>query len=407
MPIILVFGTSGCNKASFLESLCRGDKRFWKIELEKEWELHHQTRWTTLLDQPTAKRRNALKETIVRLKSNLPGNKIVLLGLHATHLVEASLSSPAPIDVLKDIGVDFCITVFDDLAAVRHRLAKRGFHYNFQQLLLWRSAELLAADLISEEVAQKFSNRTNIRNFFIAVKHPLSTVRKLLTNLNCIKVYSAYSISGVIETKNPDLRLRLKNETIKYRKELLMRNIVVFDPGTLDDRLLISKLRTNKLKQGYNTVNFKERWPYLLGRNKNLHPAVVDPKNLFPLRIQNIEAYILKKSLGGISGHYNQIDAHITQIDLRYVAQADFITVWRPFNQGTPSLGCRREVEYATVLERPVIAYSTREDKKLLEEKPRGQSRPLDRLWVSSGGLLENQKEFWVEIDKIIQQFRK
>ena len=404
MSVILVFGTSGCAKANFLRLLRRYNANYWTTEIEREWEKTRKSAdWTVLLGRPQHERQSALENTVRRLKKNIPQNKTSLIGVHATHLVDAFCSSSIPLSALKELPIKFCITLIDDLGPVRHRLSEKGYHYNYQQLLTWRSAELLVADLVAKEVVKTQLTRINVPNFCIGVKHAISQVNKLISNPNLLRVYSAYAITGIHQTKTKSLKDKLKRETLEYRKNLIKKNLIVFDPGTIDDRLLINKVTKKRIKPKYIEINENERWPYKLD-DADLRPVLSDPAGLYPIKFPHSEGDLLKESLPGMSRYYNEIDAQITSIDKRYIDQADFITVWRPFNQGFNSLGCREEARYASDSQKMVVTYNPHEDEVKFRRNPQNQSRPLSEKWIKAGRLFPDEIKFWSEIDNVISR---
>ncbi len=406
MRIILVFGTSGCGKGSFLKSCRIHSEAVYCSELEEEWQESSSKSWMSLLDKPITERRKALEAAVEWFQGNAESRKVstAILGIHATNMTESMLSSPLPMSALKRLNIDFCLTVHDDLYAVRRRLRRKGFHFNYQQLLLWRAAEHMIADLVATELVGTEEGRIDPPNFWFGVKHPKASLRRLLFHPTCTKVYSAFSITGAFQLKNKDPRLysKLIAETSVYRRKLYDRDLIVFDPATLYDRLLI--IPHNIEGEDSVTINQEERWPYVISHKRSYAPSVTDPKGAFPLKIGRAEASLLRESSTSPHAPYSDIDAHITQIDLRYVAQADFVTVWRPFNQGVPSIGCLREVTTAHMLGKDVIAYSPEDDLQQYAARPENKSRPLTRVWPSGVPLIADEQDFWDEVNKMIER---
>jgi len=179
---------------------------------------------------------------------------------------------------------------------------------------------------------------------------------------------------------------------------------VVFDPATLDDRLLINKVKDDTAPRAEAiTVRADERWPYRIGPDEANQPCVDDPEGVFPLDIAHAEAFLLKGALGSPHSPYNDIDAHITQIDLRYVKQADFVTVWRPFSRGFQSLGCYREVRTAESLNKEVIAYCPNEDQQAFRSNPENKMRPLQEIWPPTVPLIPDEQQFWSRVRQAVE----
>lgn len=411
MRVILVFGTSGCGKGSFLKG-CRTDyKAVYCSELEAEWKKLSSKSWKSQLGKPIPERRKALEVAVGWFLDSAKRRKVntAILGIHATNMAESMLSSPLPVSVLKQLNIDFCLTVHDDLYAVRRRLQREGFHINYQQLLLWRNAEHVIADLVATELVGTGGGRIDPPNFWLGVKHPKSSLRRLLFCPTCPKVYSAYSIAGILEVKDKDPQLysKLIAETSVYRGNLYQHDLIVFDPATLDDRLLVKEAISNDIKgENFVTINQQERWPYVISDNGSNAPMVGDPKDAFPFKIAYAEASLLRGSSTSPHAPYSDIDAHVTQIDLRYVAQADFVTVWRPFNQGVPSVGCLTEVNTAHTLGKDVLAYSLETDLQQYAARPENKSRPLKTVWPAGVPLFTNEQDFWDKVNNTIKKIR-
>jgi hypothetical protein len=320
-------------------------------------------------------------------------------------MVETMLSSALPIQELQELRPDFCITIHDDLYAVGKRLHDRGFPLNYQQLLLWRSAELLVADLVAGLVVRG-PDLPDPPNFWLGAKHPRSSVIRLLRDWKAPKVYAAFSISGILKIDDAAARAQLKDETTEYRTRLYDRGLIVFDPATLDDRLLINDVLGDLAPTPATLViEAHKRWPFLIRGEEN-RPAVEDPAGLFPLQIAHAEAFLLKGPTARPHQPYSDIDAHITQIDLRYVSQADFVTVWRPFNQGIPSAGCFREAASAASQGKEVIAFCPQEDLRDYENNPASGSRPLREVWPTGVPLIPGVDEFWRQVDLAVERLK-
>ena len=376
MRYVLVFGTSGCGKKDFLDTLRDEDHHRFSVQIECR-KLEHPLRVLRLRSEIV----NQIRQIKARFQPR-PGTCFV--GLHATHLHEAFVYSAIPLSVLRELKTAFCITLLDDLYAMQARLGSEGYRYSYRDLVLWLRAELLMADLIAEEVV---TNRTvQTKNFILGAKHPRSVVSRLVGPDTTPKVYAAYSITGVLSQQNTSVRKKLLKENIEYRRKLVTLGAVVFDPATLDDRILINKIiQDRNPRRGRVRISRSKRWPYTIGRGLNA-PTLSDPPNAFPIEIPHVEAFVLKITPQQTPHRpYSDIDALITQIDLRYVSQADFITVWRPFCLGTYSSGCFREARTAAELGKSAVAFCPREDREMLGV----QSRPLSDKWPSGVPLIE------------------
>jgi hypothetical protein len=399
MPVILFFGTSGSGKRPFLNSFKRPRYRVFSTQLER-------SDWHLLDDEA---RRSALKDSIGRLGTQIRRRRgTYLVGVHATNLFRAALSSPVSIQLLKTLRPSFCVTLFDDLYAMHARLGERHPH-KYQDLLLWKNAEFVVADIVAREIVQVRRTLPNPPNFYLAVKHPRKSVEQLLFQPAAPKVYASYSITGVLRQRDPAVKMKLIAETTRYRKQLYDLGLTVFDPATLDDRLLISEILRRKdraPKTGWITIQTGDRWPYVIGKNEEA-PCVPDPPNLFPLRVRHAEAFLLGWS-PAITPHRpygSDIDTMITQTDLRYVDQADFLAMWRPFSQGIESTGCLGEAKRAEEFDKPVVAFNPLEDDLIWERRRR--RGPLQVAWPSNVEFLPEENRFWARVREMADSLQR
>jgi hypothetical protein len=404
MKVVIVFGPSGCAKNQFLTRFRDERSGILATELEREWQALSGKPWKSILDKPSSERERALTEGLESFveKANRRKAKWCFLGIHAAHFVNGIFSSAVPVDRLRELDVARCLTIFDDLYAVRYRLKKEYEDFNYQQLLAWRSVEFVLADMIAGMLVKKRGAFRKPLNVWLCVKHPAILVRRLIFEPSVRRVYSAFSITGVLAQRDSRKRKRILDEISNYRLQLHKRGLVVFDPGTLDDRVIINEvLGDRRPKDKLVRVSRGKRIPYVIGTGKDYGPIVRDPEQVFPLMISHFEAFLLKEGSIAFQSPYNLIDAHITQIDLRYVEQADFVTVWRPFCEGYTSTGCRREAEVASGLGIDVIAYSPESDEKKWTSQH--ASRPLEPTWPPVGRC-EEEKLFWDKVDKVAKR---
>ena len=394
MGVIIVFGTSGCGKRTLLGEMERLDASLCASQLEQKWEEMNDNRFSHLLGKPESERRSALGTALDAL------NHCKLIGVHATHMVDSMLSSSLPIERLAQLHVDFCVTIHDDLYAVARRLRTQGFPVDYRQILLWRNAEHLLADFVAGLVVKNRGNLPDPPNFWLGVKHAKSSFLRLFQNPAQLKVYAAFSITGVKQLKDEIKKARLIEEITNYRRELLKRSFIVFDPATLEDRILIQDvIHDNSPRDETIQISREERWPYITDGGDLHQPAVDDPADAFPVLIPHAEAFLLRWPVSVPHQPYVDIDAHITQIDLRYVRQADFVTVWRPFNQGIVSTGCATEV-FSAAQHKNVIAYSPNEDEVSWRQNSANQSKALRTFWPPGVPLFQDEKQFWTKVDE-------
>ncbi|GAG35248.1 unnamed protein product, partial [marine sediment metagenome] len=243
-------------------------------------------------------------------------------------------------------GLDpaICITLIDDVYSCRKRLECGGYPYRHHQLLNWRQIECGVADLIADA--------SSIENVYLAAKHPSMMVYRLLFEPKRPRLYSASQITNVRD--NPQAR-----KEIEAHRRHIHQKFVVFDPLTVDDRILVNSLPGEETEAATFQVEIDARWPSDLSEIGPLYESLVpeDP-SFFPLTVEVEEAEELNRP-DQMSSPMSTIDAQITHRDFRYIDQADVMAAYRPRLLGHESGGVAAEKLYAAGTgATPVVEYS-------------------------------------------------
>ncbi|KPK47816.1 MAG: hypothetical protein AMK72_07915 [Planctomycetes bacterium SM23_25] len=278
-----------------------------------------------------------------------------ILSLHACHQCGSIPVFPCSSEAVKGLDPAICITLIDDVYSCRQRLERGGYPYGYHQLLNWRQVECGIADLIADAC--------RIENVYLAAKHPRMMVYRLLFEPKRPRLYSACQITNVRD--DPKAR-----KEIEAHRRHIHQQFVVFDPLTVDDRILVNSLPGEEAEAETLQVGIDARWPSDLSDIGSHYEGLVpeDP-NLFPLTVQVKEAEELNTP-DQMSSPMSTIDAQITQRDFRYIDQADAVAAYRP-RKGHESRGVAAEKMYAAGSGgKTVIEYSPWEDIEGTQSRP-------------------------------------
>jgi adenylate kinase len=308
-----------------------------------------------LLGDPPKEQQEEVGEGIKKLAQKLPDADLNLIGLHASHLCYGIPQFPCSLRAIKQIEPDIFFTVFDDVYACHAKLRAAGYPYRYDLLLNWRMIECGIVDSLATAVG--------IDNLLLAAKHPAIAAYRLVFEPERPRVYSASQISNVRD--NPSLR-----REIERHRRYLHKKYAVFDPLTIDDRVLVNRLRRCRGKIALR-IPASDRWPCdLSDLGKAYRCLVPEDPGVFPVTVGLQEAKELNRPVEKRSCR-NLIDAQITQRDFRYIDQSDVMAAYRPRLGGHESGGVAAEKTYAAGSGRtPVVEYTTPGDIKRFGSRP-------------------------------------
>jgi len=311
-----------------------------------------------LLGRPAAQQQEELTAAIERLSQavNDAGTDLNVIALHGTHLCGGIPTFPCTASALKRLHPDVIFTLLDDVYACRSRLAAAGYDYPYKQLLVWRQIECSFADHLAA--------CCDVPNIYIAAKHPRLTLYRLLFEPRCPRMYSA---SHITEAR-PNVHFR---DEIDENRRTLHKDYVVFDPLTVDDRVLVNKLADVSNGPEFLPIDASDRWPLALERLGDGFQSLVDAdRDVFPIKVSVEEARDLTRP-DSLTPYMSIIDLQITQRDYRYIDQSDVMVAYRPRMNGQESLGVAAEKRYAAGSARkPVVEYSPELDGKVRQSRP-------------------------------------
>jgi len=378
---VVLFGPSGINKraaASSLKEICCAQLPSCRIQCLDITDFL-ETSIHVFLHAPLRRQQNVLREAIRDgICPKLGGADLNIINLHATLLCAGIPTFPSQIESIRPIEPDIMFTLLDDVYACKARLEKNGYPFRFSQLLNWRQIECGIVD--------QFAQVLDIDNVYFAAKHPRITAYWRIFDPKRPRVYSA---SQITESRKSDEHIA---EIEKHRRQLHKCH-VLFDPLTLDDRLLINDIPEEVGSTAFQ-IEQKERWPCdLSDLGDDYMSLVVEDQSLFPLSVEVQEGQALRKPAEKNSRR-NTIDVQIRYRDFRYIDQSDVVSAYRPCLNGHESSGVAAEKTYAAFsAERPVVEYSPQADLESFGSKP--FSTPL------SGPLCQTLDDFYATLTEV------
>jgi len=262
---------------------------------------------------------------------------ITILCMHLIYLRNNRYFSPLDLSLLRDYSPDGFITLIDDIYLIKKRIMLRSEESAFKtdlhlrDIISWRSIELSLSDMLCSFLGEKMK----LFNFILSVKQPVSTLYNIILNPTKLKIYIAHPIT--VAKNNTDLI-----EEIEAFKDIIHREFTVFDPTTIDERLLTYSLEEQypdwrsisrgQLAELVVELNYGNRWPV------NHEPILSSSiEELFPIEIDAEEIIDIGEA----------IDDHIQSRDYRLISQSDVMVAFRPNYKKRTSPGVLSEMHHA------------------------------------------------------------
>ncbi|MFO8015138.1 MAG: hypothetical protein R6X20_17775 [Phycisphaerae bacterium] len=308
-----------------------------------------------LLKQPQKKQRQAVAQAISRIRSRLPDANLNIISLHACHFRGSIPFFVCAGNCVAKIEPHVCVTLIDDVYSCRERLLHGGYPFRYHQLLSWRQIECGLADTVAEVC--------DVDNFYLAAKHPSIMLYRLIFEPTSPRLYSASQITSARNDAQ-------KRGEINTHRRQIHQAYTVFDPLTIDDRILVNDLPQN---EDAFQIESSARWPFDISNLGNGYGSLVpEDDTVFPVEVESDEAKALARP-DQMSDFQSTIDAQITHRDYRYIDQADVMAAYRPRLLGHESGGVAAEKTYAAGTgSTPVVEYSPPEDTDETGSKPFG-----------------------------------
>ena len=246
--------------------------------------------------------------------------------LHATYFRRNRFFSVANVKLLSEFSPDIIIILIDDAFECWHRIQEReiaqphGTNLRLRDIFLWRTVEMMTGDLLF--------HASGVPTFVVATKHPAQMVRRLIFEPEIKRVYSSFPISS---TRND---VNLRNNVDEFRK-ILHERFTVFDPLTIDERVLATALEGRKEAEDHVNIDLDLRWsPWFDG---DLEALATPYDSNYPLSIpvDEIEESVI------------DIDRQIEARDYRLIDSVQVVAAYRPSFNKHHSRGVTAELQYA------------------------------------------------------------
>ncbi len=333
-----------------------------------------------LISRPSA--RSIFRRALERFKDKSISNKCksAILSIHFSYL---SRDVPTPNPILGEIvrlarnvkAVHISEDWYDILYTISERLEQgecgsqySPYNFNYLTILYWRGIDMSISELLMEQ-------HSNVTSYLYAIKHPQETtarfLRYLLGSQSLEPVYISHPISSLrrahvmLKCVSPRLKLgdlllvkiieEFKKAYLKMRK-----NIILFDPTTIDEKMMDTEdsilhgLCPEHSVRGecrtaftFLYINGGNRWPIPSSAprmRKGHYKYVEDGVDLVPrlARLTGEEEALIKDEVcsgnRGLWGVYELIarrvqsiiDSHIEIRDYKYVEQSKYVIVALP-----------------------------------------------------------------------------
>jgi adenylate kinase len=248
----------------------------------------------------------------------------IIVNTHATFRWRHGLFSAFDFDQVRALRPDLLICLVDNIEVVHHRLhAEHDIDATLKDCMVWREEELLATELLSQSIAGS--------RFYILSRGRHQDTTRTLFRLICRpemrKVYPSFPMSHVVDM--PDVLAE-----IDAFRAALAEHFVTFDPGDVDEKLLLDRALGEAAKG--NVDQWLDVTPHSFGGSRSAGAN--------PLRVRIREVL-------DIAG---DIDGQIYMRDFKLIDQSDMIVSYVPELPGTDgksipglSSGVERELQHA------------------------------------------------------------
>ncbi|MHC4993843.1 MAG: AAA family ATPase [Planctomycetota bacterium] len=238
-----------------------------------------------------------------------------LLNTHATFRWRHGLFRAFDFDQIRMFKPDLFICLVDNVETVYHRLhADHEIDATLKDMMVWREEEILATELLAQAMGcgERFYIVSRGRN--VPTCH---TAARLITQPNVRKVYPSFPMSHVMDMPG------VLAEIDAFRAELA-RHFVTFDPGDVDEKLLLDQaIAASKSSEDFIKTQG-------LGTDNKLEEIRVSVKQVLDIA--------------------GDIDGQIYARDFKLIDQSDMIVSLVPeLPGGIPGLssGVERELHHA------------------------------------------------------------
>ncbi|MGI0070103.1 MAG: hypothetical protein ACREAN_07600, partial [Nitrosopumilaceae archaeon] len=302
----------------------------------------------------------------------------VFISLHSTFFYNSRFFTLLDQDLIKSFNPDFFVTFIDDSYAVWKRIVdKTETHKDFlrsylrlRDILSWRTVEMLVTDLIAKNLQKK--------NYVLAVKHPVSTLFRMVFEPQTPFLYASYPISS---TRNNAKLIKQINDFRNY----LHSKYVVFDPLTIDEKILqiiLPKKKKSRSQNGITKLGSDLRWKFPEGFS-----MVGEDRLKYPIGLRTRELEEVR----------TDINESVKYRDFRLVSDADMLVAYRPYLGKEAHKGVKSELDFANFSGKPSWMYHPNEDQEADESFGQGAIpyQDLNELYGEIEKFVPSEKRIW------------
>lgn len=321
----IVTGQIGVDKKPYLQAVADlASARGERVELfnvgNRMYKEAPDVRPGRILDLPWSRlsslRRAVLKDVIADTTPREQHPNIIV-NTHATFRWRHGLFSAFDFDQLVKLEPDMFICLVDNIEVVHHRLHRdHDIDATLKDCMVWREEEILATELMAQAVGcgQQFYIVSRGRQ-----RDTVETALRLVTRPDMRKVYPSFPMSHVVDM--PDVL-----EEIDSFRAALARHFITFDPGDVDEKLLLDRA-IEADKQGKKIIDVA---PHSFGGRAGGEPIRVPVQQVLDIA--------------------GDVDGQIYMRDFKLIDQSDMIVSLVPeLPSGQPGLssGVERELHHA------------------------------------------------------------
>ncbi len=236
----IVTGQIGVDKKPYLQAVVdAAGNRQKRVELFNVGNLMYDeapdVRPGRILDLPwsrLASLRRAVLKDVIAATTPAEAHPNVMVNTHATFRWRHGLFSAFDFDQLRMLQPDMFICLVDNIEVVHHRLHKEhDIDATLKDCMVWREEEILATELMAQALGCG-------QNFYILSRgrqrDTVETALRLVTRPDMKKVYPSFPMSHVMDM--PEVLAEIDSF-----RAALAKHFVTFDPGDVDEKLLLDR----------------------------------------------------------------------------------------------------------------------------------------------------------------------
>jgi adenylate kinase len=232
--IVVVTGTVGVEKKSYLEKVCHlAAARGKEVTLCNVGDLMYAEAPDIpagkILDIPMKRlhslRRSVFKDIIVKA-AECPN---VIVNTHATFRWRHGLFPAVDFDQMRRLGADMYFCLIDGIVAVHSRLAdEHATEHTLKDLLVWREEEIIGTEMLCKGIDESVPFYCLARG---AREETTEAFYRLAFQSQCMRAYLSFPMTHVVDMED------VRQEIDKFRA-LMKQSFICFDPADLEESFL-------------------------------------------------------------------------------------------------------------------------------------------------------------------------